>query len=55
MTMIEILNIKLKNMYNDKHFKNKVCSIKIDLQNIMLIHKTGKICIYIHHKTTSKI
>jgi hypothetical protein len=27
MTMIENLNLKLKNTYNDKYFKKKICSI----------------------------
>jgi hypothetical protein len=31
-TMIENLNTKLKNVYNDKHFKKQICSINRDLR-----------------------
>jgi hypothetical protein len=48
-TMIENLNVKLKNIYNDKHFKKKMCSINRDFENTMLSHKRGKMCIYMQH------
>jgi HD superfamily phosphohydrolase YqeK len=31
-TMIESLNVKLKNTYNDKRFKKKICSMNRDLR-----------------------
>jgi hypothetical protein len=35
---------------------NRKYAVKIEIfENMMLIHKTGKICIYMHHQTMSKI
>jgi hypothetical protein len=53
---IENLNIKLKYIYIMINILKRKYAAWIDIfENIMLIHKTCKICTYMHHQTMSKI
>jgi hypothetical protein len=51
-TMIENMKVtlKMKNILKRKY----AAQIEI-FENIVLIHKTGKICVYMHHQTMSNI